>query len=114
MGQRAEGQQDHEGRENHPIKTLKRTTSAKTVVYFALTNSVYAFAYFPDRLVQSLLDRVALGHCDLGSEHAWDALLSAFAARQGDTGIWTNDLHRLAHNEKETLISVNGLEAHYA
>lgn len=96
------------------FKGLKITETHPKVVYFALTKSVCDFAQFRERMVQNLVDWVALGPCSVGSEHSWDALLSAFAAREWDTGNWPNDLHQLARNDGETLIPAHGPEAHYA
>lgn len=65
-------------------------------------------------MVQALVDWVALGPCAVGSEHAWDALVSAFAAREWDTGRWSNDLHQLPCDDRERLILPQELESHYA
>ena len=96
------------------IKSLRVTETHPKVLYFALTKSVYDYAERPVQMVQDLVRRIALGPCSVGSEHAWDALVSAFAARQWDTGIWPNDLHQLPPDDGETLIPAHGSEAHYA
>ncbi len=96
------------------IKSLRVTETHPKVLYFALTKSVYEYAERPVQMVQDLVRWIALGPCSVGSEHAWDALVSAFAARQWDTGIWPNDLHQLPPDGGETLIPAHGSEAHYA
>jgi len=96
------------------FKRLRITETHPKVLYFALTQSVYDFAQSRDRMVQDLVKWVALGECNVGSEHAWDALVSAFAARQWNTGNWPNDLHQLVQNDGEMLIPAHGQEAHYA
>jgi hypothetical protein len=98
----------------HEFKKLKVTETHPKVLYFAIAQSEYDFAQRRDHMVQSLVEWIALGPCAVGSEHAWDALVSAFAARQWDTGKWPNDLHQLPCGEGERLILPQELESHYA
>lgn len=96
------------------FERLRITETHPKVLYFTLTQSVYDFVQRRDQMVQKLVDWVALGPCHVGDDHAWDALASAFAARQWDTGEWPNDLHQLPCNAGETLIPAHGSEGHYA
>ena len=98
----------------HEFKKLRITETHPKVLYFALAHSEYDFVQRRDLMVQSLVEWVALGPCTVGSEHAWDALVSAFAARQWDAGKWTNDLHQLPFDDEERLILPHELESHYA
>ena len=65
-------------------------------------------------MVQDLVGWVAVGPCEVGSEHAWDALVLEHAARQWDTGDWQYDLHRLKSHPGERLVLAHGSEACYA
>lgn len=96
------------------FEKLRITETHPKVLYFALTQSVYDFAQERAQMVGNLLAWVVLDCCDVGDDHAWDALASAFVARQWDTGAWSNDLHRLPCNPGERLIPAHGSEAHYA
>lgn len=94
--------------------TLRITETHPKILYFALTRSVYDFAEHREQMVQDLVGWVAVGPCEVGSEHAWDALVSAYAARQWDTGDWQYDLHRLKSHPGERLVLAHGSEACYA
>lgn len=98
----------------HEFRKLKITETHPKVLYFALARSEYDFVLCRDQMVQSLVEWVALGPCTVGSEHAWDALVSAFAAHQWDTGNWLNDLHQLPCDDGEQLILRKELESNYA
>lgn len=93
---------------------LKITETHPKVLYYALAKSVYDFAQRRDYMVNDLVGWVALGSCNVGSEHAWDALVSAYAARQWDMTNWQTDLHQMPCDEGETLIPAHGTDAHYA
>lgn len=96
------------------FKKLRVTETHPKVLYSVLSKSKYDFAERRDHMVQALVEWVALGPCAVGSEHAWDALVSAFAAREWDKGRWSNDLHQLPCEEGESLIRPQELEPHYA
>lgn len=99
-------------RENFP--TLSITETHPKVLYFALTGAVYDFAEHRDQMVQNLVGWLGLGACEVSSEHAWDALVSAFAAREWNRGNWQDDLHQLPLQPNESLIPAHGSEAYYA
>jgi hypothetical protein len=96
------------------FKKLTVTETHPKVLYFVLAGTEYDFAEQRDQMIQALVEWLALGPCNVGSEHAWDALVSAFAAREWDTGRWRSDLHQLPLDEVERLISPQELESHYA
>lgn len=98
----------------HRFKSLRISETHPKVLYFALTGDVYDYDQHADQMVQNLIEWIALGDVNVDSEHAWDALVSAFAVRQWDIDEWSNDLHQLPHNDGETLIPVHGTGAHYA
>ena len=66
------------------FERLRITETHPKVLYFALTQSVYDFDQCRDQMVQDIIDWVAVGPCEVGNDHAWDAIASAFAARMGD------------------------------
>ncbi len=93
---------------------LRITETHPKVLYYALTGLAYNFAHHRDQMVQKLLDWGALDHCEVKKDHEWDALLSAYAARQWATEKWQIDLHQLPASAEETLIPAHGTEACYA
>jgi hypothetical protein len=93
---------------------LKVTETHPKVLYYALTQSVYDYANRGSQMVQELEAWIDLGRCDIKSEHAWDALVSAYAAREWDLGHWMTDLHQLPCADGESLFFPEGPAAHYA
>lgn len=96
------------------FKKLKVTETHPKVLYFAIKGLVYDFSQRHAQMIQDLIEWATLDPCDVKSEHAWDALASAFSAREWDTDEWKYDLHQLPSNDGETLIPAYGHEAHYA
>jgi hypothetical protein len=92
---------------------LRITETHPKVLYYALTRSAYDFGLESVQMVENLLNRVAVACCAVTDDHAWDALASAFAAREWDKGRWSHDLHRLPSNQGERLIPAHASEAHY-
>jgi uncharacterized protein DUF429 len=93
---------------------LRITETHPKVLYYALTRSPYDFRAERVQMVDHLFNHVAVDRCAVADDHAWDALASAFAARQWNKGIWWHDLHRLPCNQGERLIPAHRSEAHYA
>lgn len=94
--------------------SMKITETHPKVLYFALTDSPYDFEHDREQMVHRLVQWAGLKPCDVPDDHAWDALLSAFAARQWDTGQWLHDLHLLPSSEGELLIPAHRTTAHFA
>lgn len=93
---------------------VKITETHPKVLYFCLTEAIYDFTDSRDEMIRRLIEWVGRP-CDVGSEHGWDALVSAYAAREWRSGKWTHDLHRLpAQAGYEQLVSAHGSHAHYA
>ncbi|MGO8752504.1 MAG: DUF429 domain-containing protein [Thermoguttaceae bacterium] len=95
------------------FKMLKVTETHPKVLYFALAQAEYDFAGHRDQMVEWFFGLANLPVCEVATEHAWDALLSALAARQWNTGQWNNDLHQLPPDDGERLIFPPDLESHY-
>jgi hypothetical protein len=93
---------------------LKITETHPKVLYFHLADAIYDFAGEREEMMRRI--RVWLDvECDVDSEHAWDALISAHAARKWESGSWKTDLHQLvAETDRERLIPAHGSSAHYA
>ena len=96
------------------FKMLKVTETHPKVLYFSLAHAEYDFTQHRDRMVAWFFNLANLQVCEVATEHAWDALLSAFAARQWNTGQWEIDLHHLPNDDGERLIFPPNLESHYA
>ena len=96
------------------IKALTITETHPKVLYFALTGNVYNYTLESAAMAQSLAAWIGLGEINVDSEHAWDALVSAYAARQWDTRNWPFDLHQLPQSDNEQLTPAFGDVAHYA
>ncbi len=93
---------------------LQITETHPKVLYFALMGLVYNFHQQRDQMVKKLAEWVAVKTCEVRTDHEWDALLSAYAARQWATRQWQIDLHLLSAVAGETLIPAHGKKAHYA
>jgi hypothetical protein len=93
---------------------LKVTETHPKVLYFCLARAPYDFDGSRSEMVRRLAGWIGLP-CEVGSEHGWDALVSAHAAREWHSGRWTHDLHRLpARAAHEHLVPAHGCAAHYA
>jgi len=93
---------------------LKITETHPKVLYFCLTQATYDFDGARSEMVRRLAGWIGLS-CDVGSEHSWDALVSAYAAREWHGGKWAHDLHQLpARDGHEQLVPAHGSDAHYA
>jgi Protein of unknown function (DUF429) len=95
------------------IKGLRVTETHPKVLYFALTGHLYNYEHEAMGMIQNLSEWIGLGDLNVNSEHAWDALVSAYAARQWVTQDWRADLHQLQSNEDETLVPVCGNQSYY-
>lgn len=95
------------------IKHLSITETHPKVLYFALTGNVYNYEQQSADMTRNLAEWIGIGGITVESEHAWDALISAYAARQWHTNSWTDDLHRLPRSDNEELYPVYGNAAHY-
>jgi hypothetical protein len=84
------------------------------VLYYALTGNVYDYALQANAMIQILTEWIGLGELIVDSEHGWDALVSAYAAREWHNERWTHDLHQLPPRDNEELIPVCGGIARYA
>ncbi len=70
--------------------------------YYACANKNYRWSESPEEMRSWLLREMdcQLG-ADIASEHEWDALISAWAAKMGHTGVWTTDLRCLSNEPLE-------------
>jgi hypothetical protein len=75
------------------------------VLYFALAGTRYAFDATADSPMRVAL-RQWTGIDDLAplDDHQWDALVSAWAVREGASGRWPLDLHDLPTRDGERLV----------
>ena len=90
--------------------TLITETHPK-VLYYHLSGEKYDYAH--DKIAMDAALAAALGvTVTPATEHEWDAALSAFAALEGVEQRWPNDLHRLATETGERLVSPCGI-THY-
>ena len=92
---------------------LRVTETHPKVLYFALTNQVYNFGQNSVQMIEHLAAWIGAGAIAVPSEHAWDAVVSAYAARQWHTGAWPANLHGLPNQPYEELIPVQGNRAFY-
>ncbi len=67
------------------------------VLYHALSGTKYAW---PENLVAWLAEKIDC-EAQITTEHEWDAAISVWAALQGLTGVWINDLRRLSRQTVE-------------
>ena len=95
------------------VQGLRVTETHPKVLYFALTGQLYNYEQQAAGMVQNLSEWIGLGDVNVNSAHAWDALVSAYAAHQWVTNDWTTDLHQLRHNDDEELVPVYGNQSHY-
>jgi predicted nuclease with RNAse H fold len=95
------------------VQGLRVTETHPKVLYFALTGHLYNYEQQAAAMVQNLSRWIGLGDVDVNSEHAWDALVSAYAARQWVSNDWPTDLHLLPQNADEELVPVFGNQSHY-
>jgi hypothetical protein len=93
---------------------VKITETHPKILYYCLTQTRYDFSNNRDQMVKHLAGWIG-NICTVNSEHEWDALVSAYAAREWDNARWPNDLHTIsAHEPTERLIPAHGTDAHYA
>jgi hypothetical protein len=96
------------------IQGLRVTETHPKVLYFALTGHPYDYEQQAVGMVQNLRQWLDADELNVNSEHAWDALVSAYAARQWASNGWPTDLHQLPRNAEEELFPIYGNQAHYA
>jgi hypothetical protein len=93
---------------------LRITETHPKVLYFHFAQVPYDFANNHQEMVRRITQLIGMS-CVVNSEHGWDALVSAYAAREWHNGRWTHDLHSLpAQQSHEQLIPAHGSRAHYA
>jgi len=80
------------------------TETHPKVLYYQLTGDRYNFGTNSAAMVQQLTGWLQAQVPGALSEHAWDALISAYAARQWHNRIWTTDLHQLPPDQAESLV----------
>ncbi len=95
------------------LPRLMVTETHPKVLYYALTGQLYDYPGEDHGMIDQLRQLVGRGELAIDSEHAWDALISAYAAKQWFTGQWPCDLHQLPKSNNEELLSVHNGEAHY-
>lgn len=95
------------------FKSIIITETHPKVLYYALTNNVYDFPGVNNQMTVCLRQFLGVEELPINSEHAWDALISAYAAKQWDTGEWQNDLHLLAPHDDEHLVSFDNDGQHF-
>ena len=93
---------------------IRITETHPKVLWFALAGTPYDYADQSAQMRQRLDEWIGLGPLQCHSEHAWDALVSAYAAREWGTGTWVTDLHALPCSPEEDLVPVCPGSAHYA
>lgn len=93
-------------------QTLFITETHPKVLLWSLAGAKYD--YIGRRLfMDDFLARVLGINVAPANEHEWDAILSAFAALEGLSGQWSNDLHLLATRPDERLLTPCGI-THYS
>lgn len=87
------------------------TETHPKVLYWQLSGKKYEYETF-----KTGMDAVLAGVLGIsvapGTEHEWDAAISAFAALEGMAGRWSHDLHQLPIIKGERLITPCGI-THY-
>lgn len=96
------------------VPGIRITETHPKVLWFALTGTPYNYADQSELMQQSLDGWIGLGPLQYHSEHAWDALISAYAAREWSLGNWLTDLHDRPASPEEDLVPVCPGSAHYA
>lgn len=85
------------------------TETHPKVLYYALTRVLYNFADRRGQMVKELLGWLGLTSESFDfkdkTDDAWDALISAYAAREWHNKRWTMDLHQLPGEQSEELFS---------
>lgn len=69
------------------------------VLYYALKNEMYDYLTNHRAMDEFLSSRLTT-NITTKNDHEWDAVVSAYAVKQGICGKWTNDLHSLSHTKK--------------
>lgn len=95
------------------IPQLRVTETHPKVLYYALTNQPYDYPGENNAMIQQLQEWVGIELNEIDSDHEWDALISAYVARQWETGQWTFDLHQLPSLPTEHLIPIYNNQSHY-
>lgn len=88
------------------------TETHPKVLYYALTGDVYDFENNRDNMVGNLARWLGRADPNIRTDHAWDALVSAYAARNWHTQKWDVDLHQLDANQFESLVCPIGSTAY--
>lgn len=97
-------------RERHPALTV--TETHPKVLYFALTQRTWDFES-DQRTMNEWLSQCIGSTCSPRTEHEWDAIISAYAAREWFTKRWAVDLHAELPQADEVLVAFHG-PTHYA
>jgi hypothetical protein len=92
---------------------LKVTETHPKVLYFELSDEIYDYPGINNQMIEWLQQLMGLNLLEVESEHAWDALISAYVAKQWATKQWKADLHQLPGNPQEQLVSVYSDQAYY-
>ncbi len=92
---------------------LRVTETHPKVLYYALTNQEYDFPGENNAMNHELQQWIGIELPAINSDHEWDAVISAYVARQWATGEWTFDLHQLPQIANEHLIPIYNHESHY-
>ena len=87
------------------------TETHPKVLYWHLAQQEHAYSV--NKAAMDCVLSTELGiRVESANEHEWDAGLSALVAVKGRSNVWTRDLHRLAPNPSERLITPCG-RTHY-
>lgn len=78
------------------------------VLHYALATTKHDFALDAIAMTARACAWVGADAIHLKNDHEWDALVSAYAVREGVEGRWTTDLHALPARAGETLVRPAG------
>ena len=94
----------------HPDALI--TETHPKVLYYHLSGEKYDYKTRKAEMDANLAEKLGVTVTP-ATEHEWDAAVSAFAALQGLTGRWIINLHGLATDNAERLISPCGVTHYY-
>jgi hypothetical protein len=83
---------------------VKLVEAHPKALYYATSNLKYRW---PGEMSRWLFQQIkSANETMVATEHEWDALISAWAALQGASGYWTNDLRQLSQSAIEPVSDV--------
>lgn len=98
-------------REHAPALVVSETHPK--VLYLALTGERHSFKSERARITARLCEWIGVEQIPIADDHQWDALVSAYAVRQGVLGAWQGDLHTRPTSDGEALVRPAGASSFF-